>query len=108
MEASTPHDEYVELLRDKVREDNYPSGELMDRIEAAVRSREQAADYLEVLIEKVNDSHYPSKQLLDRIERGASGFSCRRGVGGGGCAPRPRHCRPASSPADRPRGSAAC
>jgi len=75
MEASTPHDEYVELLMDKVREDNYPSGELMDRIEAAVRSREQAADYLEVLIEKVNDSHYPSKQLLDRIERVASRIS---------------------------------
>ena len=69
MEASAPQDWYLELLMGKVRDDEYPSGDLMDRIEGAVRSREQAEEYMGVLMEKVEASRYPSKQLLDRIQR---------------------------------------
>jgi hypothetical protein len=60
---------YVEILMDKVRADRYPSGDLMDRIEATLQSRSQAEGYLELLFEKVDDSRYPSKDLLDRIAR---------------------------------------
>ena len=69
MDSSSPQDRYLDLLMEKVRADRYPSGELMDRIEVGVQSRDQAAEYLEMLYEKVGDSRYPSKQLLDRIER---------------------------------------
>ena len=69
MATTSPHDAYVELLLEKVRDDKYPSSDLMDRIEGALTGREQAGAYLEVLMEKVGESRYPSKQLLDRIQR---------------------------------------
>jgi hypothetical protein len=69
MGATSVRERYVELLFDKVREDRYPSGELLDRIEAALATREQAAEYLDLLVSRVEDSRYPSHQLLDRIER---------------------------------------
>ena len=75
MEASTPQDWYLNLLMERVRGDDYPSSDLMDRIEGAVRSREQAEEYVGVLMEKVDASQYPSKQLLDRIERVAARLS---------------------------------
>ena len=74
MATTSARERYVELLFDKVREDRYPSGELLDRIEAAVATREHAAEYLDLLISKVESCRYPSHQLLDRIERlGRSG-----------------------------------
>ena len=69
MATASAQDRYIELLFDKVREDQYPSGELLDRIEAAIKSRQQAGEYLDLLVSKVDDSRYPSHQLLDRIER---------------------------------------
>jgi hypothetical protein len=60
---------YVEILMEKVREDRYPSGDHLDRIEGTVRTREQAEEYFEVLLEKVEASRYPSKDLLNRLAR---------------------------------------
>jgi hypothetical protein len=69
MATTSARDTYVELLFDKVRDDQYPSGELLDRIEAALATREHAAEYLDLLVSKVDSCRYPSHQLLDRIER---------------------------------------
>lgn len=63
------HDRYLELLFEKVREDRYPSGDLLDRIEVQVRSQSEAAAYLELLYEKIEKDRYPSGQMLDRIHR---------------------------------------
>ena len=60
---------YFELVLDRVRGDRYPSGELMNRIEATLSSREQLDEYLDVLFENVQSCRYPSKQMLDRIGR---------------------------------------
>jgi len=62
-------DRYLELLLERIREDRYPSGELMDRAEAALTSAEHRDAYVEVLLEKVDETWYPSKQMLDRINR---------------------------------------
>jgi hypothetical protein len=69
MATTSARDTYVELLFDKVREDQYPSGELLDRIEGALANREQASEYLELLVSKIDNTRYPSHQLLDRVER---------------------------------------
>ena len=69
MATGSAHDRYMELLLEKVRGDRYPSGELMDRIEAGVATPEHARLYFELLMEKVEESRFPSKQMLDRIER---------------------------------------
>ena len=73
MEASSAHDRYIALLLERVKDDRYPSGELMDRLEAGITSREHAQEYFEFLMERVEESRYPSKQMLDRIERLAPG-----------------------------------
>ena len=66
---ATAQERYYELILEKVADDRYPSGELMDRLEAAMSTREQLEDYLAVLLEKIERDHYPSKQMLDRLHR---------------------------------------
>jgi aspartyl-tRNA synthetase len=60
---------YYELLIERVREDRYPSHQLLDRIEASFWTPEQVVAYVDMLLDKVGESWYPSHQLLDRIER---------------------------------------
>lgn len=68
MPITQAHDRYMRVLLDRIQQDRFPSGELMDRVEILL-DREHVDDYLEILFEKVEDCHYPSKQLLDRIAR---------------------------------------
>jgi hypothetical protein len=60
---------YYDILMDRVREDRYPSHQLLNRIESSIWTAEQMTGYVDLLLEKVDDCHYPSHQLLDRIER---------------------------------------
>jgi hypothetical protein len=62
-------DVYVELLLDRVRQENFPNPDHLDRIEATVRSPEQVVAYVEVLLSKVEGLRYPSGAILDRIQR---------------------------------------
>jgi hypothetical protein len=63
------HERYIETLFDQVRNVEYPSVEILDRIEANIATREQLQEYLDLLFERVESSQYPSKGLLDRLER---------------------------------------
>jgi hypothetical protein len=60
---------YVSLLLERVRRDEFPSPEYMNRIEASLGSREELEAYVEVLFEKVESVQFPSLQMLDRIQR---------------------------------------
>jgi hypothetical protein len=60
---------YYDILMERVRNDRFPSHQLLDRIEASLWTSEQVAGYVDVLLEKVDESWYPSHQLLDRIQR---------------------------------------
>ena len=68
MPVTQAHERYIEVLFDRIAQDKYPSGELMDRIES-VLDREHVDEYLDLLFEKVEECRYPSKQILDRIVR---------------------------------------
>jgi len=68
MPITKAHDRYMRILLDRIGESQYPSGELMDRVEILL-DRDHVDDYLEMLFEKVESCRYPSKQLLDRIAR---------------------------------------
>lgn len=59
---------YLDLLMAKVDESQYPSHEIMNRVEQALADREQATNYVELLLDKVEDTRYPSLQMLDRID----------------------------------------
>jgi hypothetical protein len=60
---------YLEMLFERIRDDRYPSHQLLDRIEASIWTSEQLTEYVEMLLEKADDAHYPSHQLLERVER---------------------------------------
>lgn len=60
---------YLDLLMQRVRQDRYPSHQLLDRIEAAIFTPEQLTDYVDLLIEKLDEAWYPSGLLLDRVQR---------------------------------------
>ncbi|MGB9183490.1 MAG: hypothetical protein WCB67_05445 [Solirubrobacteraceae bacterium] len=60
---------YLEMLMERIREDQYPSPQLLDRIEAAIWTPEQFHAYVELLIDKADQAWYTSPQLLDRIQR---------------------------------------
>ena len=60
---------YYDILMERVRNDKYPSGQLLNRLESTIFSSEQMIEYVDLLLEKVDDSWYPSGELMDRIER---------------------------------------
>ncbi len=66
---ATTQERYLELLLERVRQDAYPSSQLMDRIEAALWTADQYQAYLDLLVDKADQTWYPSQQLLDRIQR---------------------------------------
>ncbi len=60
---------YFDILMERVRNDRYPSHQLLDRLEAAIYTPEQLTDYVDMLVAKIDESWYPSGQLLDRAHR---------------------------------------
>jgi hypothetical protein len=68
MPITKAHDRYMNVLFERIAADDYPSGELMDRVEILL-DEEHVDTYLDILFSKVESCHYPSKQILDRIAR---------------------------------------
>jgi hypothetical protein len=66
--AST-QERYFDVLMDRVRQDRYPSHQLLDRVEAALLTSDQIAEYCDLLVEKIDESWYPSGQLMNRLQR---------------------------------------
>ncbi|MGN6752373.1 MAG: hypothetical protein ACTHJJ_07445 [Intrasporangium sp.] len=54
------------MLLEKVAEDLYPSGMMMDLIEELLQPDEVAA-YVAVLMEKMQDDAYPSVGMMRRV-----------------------------------------
>jgi len=69
MANTSTQQRYLEVLMERVREDRYPSHQLLDRIEAALFTPDQVASYAELLLEKIDEAWYPSGQLMDRMQR---------------------------------------
>jgi len=66
---SEANDRYVQYVLSRIDADEYPSSELMDRVELALATQDHVAAYLDVLFEKVDGCTYPSRHILDRIAR---------------------------------------
>ena len=69
MNANEIHDRYAKLLLQAIADAKFPSSQIMNRAEATIRTREEAAQYVGVLLDKVESTTYPSVQMLDRIQR---------------------------------------
>lgn len=66
---ATTQERYFDALMERVSTDRYPSGALLDRIEAGFWNPEQITAYVEMLVDKLEETWYPSGQLVDRIQR---------------------------------------
>ncbi len=60
---------YYDILMERIRNDQYPSHQLLDRIENTMWTPDQIVAYVDVLLEKIDQSWYPSHQLMDRVDR---------------------------------------
>jgi hypothetical protein len=69
MSDQSPQQRYVRLLMERLQQERYPSSTDLDRIEQAIRTRDEAGAYLAYLFERVEETRRPSPQILDRIER---------------------------------------
>ena len=68
MPITEAHDRYLRVLLDRIFADQYPSGELMDRVEILL-DREHVDEYVDALLRKIEECRYPSKQIMDRVTR---------------------------------------
>ena len=64
--ATVLHREVLELLLEKVENDPYPSGTMMDMIEQMLRP-EDVASYAEILLDKLRADRFPSIDMLRRV-----------------------------------------
>jgi len=62
-------DTYVRLLLDRVRDENFPNPEHLNRIEESLRTPDQLREYTAMLLQWVARTKHPSAAILDRIER---------------------------------------
>ena len=67
IDAMTARARYVEMLMERVREEDFPSNDHLNRIEELL-TPDTVDDYLEILLEKVEETQFPSVSMLDRIE----------------------------------------
>lgn len=58
---------YLDLLMRQLEEPRYPSPTMLDRIEAAISTREEAEDYARGLMARAGESAHPGTQMLERI-----------------------------------------
>ncbi len=77
IDAMTARERYVEMLLERVREDEFPSNDHLNRIEELL-TPDTVDDYLEFLFEKVEEVQFPSASMLDRIEALTSRLPERR------------------------------
>ncbi len=66
---ATIQERYFDVLLHRVRNDRYPSNQLLDRVEQALATNDQIAEYVDMLVDKVDETWYPSGQMLDRVQR---------------------------------------
>lgn len=62
------HDEFYALLLDTVRDDRYPSTQMLDMLEQTMLGHERI-ELAHILMDKVRGDRYPSIMMLHRLAR---------------------------------------
>lgn len=68
LDASALRTRITQKLLNDVNDVMYPSGTMLDRVEARLATPDDVAAYAETLIGKVEETKYPSTQMLDRLD----------------------------------------
>jgi hypothetical protein len=62
------HDEFYALMLDTVRNDHYPSSQMLDLLEQTMLGHERV-ELAHILMDKIRQDRYPSILLLRRLTR---------------------------------------
>jgi hypothetical protein len=68
MNAAALRKRLTQSLIDEINDVQFPSVTMMNRVEAALGTRDELADYAEALVRKVEATRYPSISLLNRVD----------------------------------------
>ena len=68
MDPQEARERFVKRLLDKIDDTNFPSNELLSRVEGSIGTTDELTQYAEILIKKVEGTQFPSNELLDRVE----------------------------------------
>lgn len=62
------HDEFYALMLDMVRDDHYPSTQMLDLLEQTMLGHERV-ELANILMDKIRQDSYPSIMMLHRLAR---------------------------------------
>jgi hypothetical protein len=68
MDAAQLHERITSSLLREIDEVDYPSVTMLNRVEAALTTRQDVAGYADVLVKKLEATRYPSIALLNRLD----------------------------------------
>lgn len=77
MEGSALQRKLIEMQMQRVRDDMFPSVEMMNRVEAALETREELEEYAALLLKRIESTRWPSLAMINRVE----GVIARLGTG---------------------------
>lgn len=60
-------DRALQILMDQMTAGQYPSPNMLDRIEAEVADPETARRYIDKLLDAIEEERFPSPMMLDRV-----------------------------------------
>jgi hypothetical protein len=69
MPANALHERYIARLLDWAGEQEHPSHQILDRIEATITDRRDVEAYVGLLMDKSEQWNHPSLRILDRVAR---------------------------------------
>jgi hypothetical protein len=68
MDAAEMRKRLTQSLLDGIKDVQFPSVTMMNRVESTLGTQEDLADYIEALVEKVEEERYPSIPMLNRLD----------------------------------------
>jgi RNA binding exosome subunit len=69
MDTSLVHEHITDELLKKLEQSRFLHVQLMNRIEARIKTRDELERYVEILVAKLEETGFRSETMLDRIDR---------------------------------------
>ena len=68
MDASALRQRLLEMQIEQIKDEIFPSVEMMNRVENSLQTREQLEEYAAILLAKVESTRFPTLAMRNRLE----------------------------------------
>jgi hypothetical protein len=68
MDAPALRQRLLEMQIEQLRDEKFPSVEMMNRVERSLQTREQLEEYARILLEKLESTRFPTLAMRNRLE----------------------------------------